>query len=74
MDATAVEQHTKNLDRDGFTVIENAIDPGFVVELRDTIRRIEAEESNLVQGSILRTVGLLGERPAPRPRAGSLVV
>ena len=63
MDASTVEQHLKNIDRDGFTVIENAIDPGFVVSLRDTIRRIEAKEPNLVQGSILRTVGLLGLDP-----------
>ncbi len=63
MDASTVEHHLKNIDRDGFTVIENAIDPGFVVSLRDTIRRIEAKEPNLVQGSILRTVGLLGLDP-----------
>lgn len=63
MDSITVEQHLKNIDRDGFTVIDNAIDPGFVVSLRDTIRRIEAKEPNLVQGSILRTVGLLGLDP-----------
>lgn len=38
MDSITVEQHPKNIDRDGFTVIDNAIDPGFVVSLLDTIR------------------------------------
>lgn len=41
----------------------NAIEPALVGELRDTLRRIEAEQPNLVQGSILRTVGLLGLDP-----------
>ena len=63
MDASTVEEHVKVIDSNGFTVIENAIDPGLVADLRDTIRRIEAEQPNLVQGSILRTVGLLGLDP-----------
>lgn len=63
MDATTVERHVEAIDRDGFTVIENAIEPDLTAGLRDTIRRIEAETPNLVQGSILRTVGLLGLDP-----------
>ena len=53
MDASTVEQHVKAVDRAGFTVIENAIEAGLVADLRDTLRRIEAEKPNLVQGSIL---------------------
>ena len=63
MDATTLEHHKKAIDRDGFTVIENAIQPELVADLRDTLRRIEAEQPNQVQGSILRTVGLLGLDP-----------
>ena len=63
MDATTLEHHEKAIDRDGFTVIENAIEPEQVADLRDTLRRIEAAQPNLVQGSILRTVGLLGLDP-----------
>ena len=63
MDRSITEHHVKAVDRDGFTIIENAIEPNLVVELRDTIRRIEAEKPNLVQGTILRTVGLLGLDP-----------
>ena len=60
MDARTVDKHVANVERNGFTVIERAIEPELVVTLRETIRRIEAEAPNLVQGSILRTVGLLG--------------
>ena len=63
MGPSTIEHHVESVDRDGFTIIENAIEPDLVAELRDTIRRIEAEKPNLVQGTILRTVGLLGLDP-----------
>ena len=63
MDAERARNHAKAIERDGFTVLENAIEADRVRALRDEIRAIEARQPNLVQGSILRTVGLLGEGP-----------
>ena len=34
MDASIIEQHVKAVERDGFTVIPDAIEPGLVADLR----------------------------------------
>jgi len=35
--------HCSRIAVDGYTIVENAIEPGLVTELRDTIRRVERE-------------------------------
>ena len=35
----AISEHVARINADGYTILEGAIDPGLVVELRDTIRR-----------------------------------
>jgi ectoine hydroxylase-related dioxygenase (phytanoyl-CoA dioxygenase family) len=35
----AISEHVARIEADGYTILEGAIDPGMVVELRDTIRR-----------------------------------
>jgi ectoine hydroxylase-related dioxygenase (phytanoyl-CoA dioxygenase family) len=39
----SIFDHVDRIDTDGFTVVEDAIEPALVVELRDTIRRLEHE-------------------------------
>ena len=65
MDNVTLEHHLKALDRDGYTIVENAIEPEFVRELRDGIREIErltlnhTEEGEGIDGEQqLRTAGL----------------
>jgi ectoine hydroxylase-related dioxygenase (phytanoyl-CoA dioxygenase family) len=57
--AAELSGHLERMTRDGFTIIENAIDAGTVAALRDDLRRLEAELSaqpatNLFEG--VRTV------------------
>ena len=60
-DAERVADHVGRIKRDGFTVVPNAIEPDLVSSLRDALRELQRERPNLVQGSIYRSVGLLGE-------------
>ncbi len=39
----AIFDHVARIDGDGYTIVENAIEPELVVRLRDTIRRLERE-------------------------------
>jgi ectoine hydroxylase-related dioxygenase (phytanoyl-CoA dioxygenase family) len=43
LDDVAIDEHVARIDADGFTLLEDAIDPALVIELRDTIRRLEQE-------------------------------
>lgn len=43
LDPTEIERHVGNIEVDGYTVVEGAIEPDLVAELRDTIRRLESE-------------------------------
>ncbi len=38
-----LEQHLQRIAIDGYTVLEDAIEPGLVAELRDTIRRLQRD-------------------------------
>ena len=39
----AIFDHLARIDTDGYTIVENAVEADLVVELRDTIRRLERE-------------------------------
>ncbi|HET9729673.1 MAG TPA: phytanoyl-CoA dioxygenase family protein [Acidimicrobiia bacterium] len=39
----AISSHLDAIDRDGYTIVEDAIEPDLVAALRDTIRRLEDE-------------------------------
>jgi ectoine hydroxylase-related dioxygenase (phytanoyl-CoA dioxygenase family) len=43
LDSTSLDQHVARVETDGYTVVEDAIEPELVAELRDTIRRLERE-------------------------------
>ena len=43
MDATTCTAHVERIARDGYTIIENAIEPDFVAALDDDVRRLERE-------------------------------
>ncbi|MGZ6972867.1 MAG: phytanoyl-CoA dioxygenase family protein [Acidimicrobiia bacterium] len=43
LDDTTLARHLARIDDEGYTIIENAIDPALVIELRDTIRRLQGE-------------------------------
>ena len=54
-----LSNHLERMTRDGYTIVENAIDPGVVEQMRDDLRRLERElaaqpAQNLFEG--LRTV------------------
>ncbi len=40
---TSIFDHLERIDADGYTIIEDAIEPSLVSDLRDTIRRLERE-------------------------------
>ncbi|MDH3682662.1 MAG: phytanoyl-CoA dioxygenase family protein, partial [Acidimicrobiia bacterium] len=40
MDQTAIDRHLAQIDDQGYSIVEGAIDPQLTAELRDTIRRI----------------------------------
>lgn len=41
--ATTIFDHAERIDADGYTIVEEAIEPALVRDLRDTIRRLEDE-------------------------------
>ncbi len=41
--APAISDHLARIDLDGYTIVEDAIEPDLVVDLRDAIRRLERE-------------------------------
>jgi ectoine hydroxylase-related dioxygenase (phytanoyl-CoA dioxygenase family) len=43
LDPAQLSGHIERMKRDGYTIVENAIDPGLVAELRDDVRRLEGE-------------------------------
>ena len=73
MDKATIEKHLKAIDQDGYTIVENAMEPDLVRELRDEVRRAEkvalgdrsARElaATLAQ---LRTNGLLSQEAFQR--------
>jgi ectoine hydroxylase-related dioxygenase (phytanoyl-CoA dioxygenase family) len=55
LDQAVLSGHLERMKRDGFTIVENAIDPGLVEQLRQDIWRLERElavqpASNLFEG------------------------
>jgi len=43
LDETTLAEHLARIDDQGFTIIEDAVEPELLVALRDTIRRLEGE-------------------------------
>jgi ectoine hydroxylase-related dioxygenase (phytanoyl-CoA dioxygenase family) len=43
VDGLALDEHVARVNEDGFTVVEDAIEPDLVASLRDAIRRLEVE-------------------------------
>jgi ectoine hydroxylase-related dioxygenase (phytanoyl-CoA dioxygenase family) len=43
LDDNAINDHLARIEADGYTIIDGAIEPALVIELRDTIRRLEDE-------------------------------
>jgi len=41
MDDSLVDRHIERIERDGWTILEDAIEPALLIELRDEIRRLE---------------------------------
>lgn len=68
-DDAAIDEDLERIDQDGYTVMEDAIEPDLVVELRDTIRRLEGEldvhprETAAEGHSTLRMYNLLAKDP-----------
>lgn len=44
MDDVSIEHHLGRIEADGYTIVDNAIEPDLVAELRDTVRGIFASE------------------------------
>ena len=69
MDEAAVAEHAARIDDVGYTVVEDAIEPDLVAELRDTIRRLERDLDVQPLGtaaeghSTLRMYNLLAKDP-----------
>lgn len=69
LDSAAVAGHLARLDADGYTIVEDAIEPELVDALRDTIRRLEREldvrpRATAAEGhSTLRMYNLLAKDP-----------
>ena len=70
LDEAAVAHHAARIDDVGYTVVEDAVEPDLVTELRDTIRRLEREldvrplGTNAEGHSTLRMYNLLAKDPA----------
>lgn len=45
MDATDIARHVKRIDEDGYTIVQNAIEPALIDELAETLDRLEDELS-----------------------------
>ena len=69
LDDSALDEHLARIDADGFTIIEDAIEPGLVAGLRDAIRRLQGELGIQPLGtaaeghSTLRMYNLLAKDP-----------
>jgi ectoine hydroxylase-related dioxygenase (phytanoyl-CoA dioxygenase family) len=69
LDEATLEQHLARIDDDGFTIIEDAVEPDLVVGLRDAIRRLQDELGIAPLGtaaeghSTLRMYNLLAKDP-----------
>jgi ectoine hydroxylase-related dioxygenase (phytanoyl-CoA dioxygenase family) len=69
LDESMLEHHLARIDDDGFTIIEDAVEPDLVIALRDTIRRLQAELGTEPLGtaaeghSTLRMYNLLAKDP-----------
>ncbi len=65
MDTTALEEHLHALEQNGYTILENAIEPEFVDAIRACLRAFERESLDEQSGALggdlqrLRTGGLL---------------
>ncbi len=70
LDETGIESHVARIHADGYTVVEDAIEPELVTKLRDTIRRVERERGVQPLGTgmegraTLRMYNLLAKDPA----------
>jgi len=70
LDQAEIERHRQTIDVDGYTIVEDAIEPALVDELRDTIRRLERELDVQPLGTdaeghaTLRMYNLLAKDPA----------
>ena len=70
LDGAALRSHLARIDDDGYTVVEDAIEPELVADLRDAIRRVESELDVRPRGteaeghSTLRMYNLLAKDPA----------
>ncbi len=69
LDDHVLEEHLRCIDDDGFTIVEDAIEPELVAGLRDGIRRVEREldvrpKATAAEGhSTLRMYNLLAKDP-----------
>jgi ectoine hydroxylase-related dioxygenase (phytanoyl-CoA dioxygenase family) len=69
LDDTTLAEHLARIDADGYTIVEDAIEPELVVQLRDTIRRLEDElqvaprETAAEGHATLRMYNLLAKDP-----------
>jgi ectoine hydroxylase-related dioxygenase (phytanoyl-CoA dioxygenase family) len=65
-----IDEHVERIDAEGYTIVEGAVDPSLVAELRDAIRRLERELDVHPLGtsaeghSTLRMYNLLAKDPA----------
>jgi ectoine hydroxylase-related dioxygenase (phytanoyl-CoA dioxygenase family) len=70
LDERQLEQHLQRIELDGFTIVEDAVEPELVAELRDAIRRVERELGVEPKGTeaeghaTLRMYNLLAKAPA----------
>jgi ectoine hydroxylase-related dioxygenase (phytanoyl-CoA dioxygenase family) len=69
LDERALDEHLERIDVDGYTIVDDAIEPDLVVLLRDAIRRVEREldvqpKATAAEGhSTLRMYNLLAKDP-----------
>jgi ectoine hydroxylase-related dioxygenase (phytanoyl-CoA dioxygenase family) len=70
LDDSAINTHLARIDADGYTIVEDAIEPDLVERLRDTIRRLERDLGVRPRGTAaeghatLRMYNLLAKDPA----------
>ena len=77
-----IDEHVEHIDAEGYTIIEDAVEPALVDTLRDTIRRLERDLDVRPLGtaaeghSTLRMYNLLAKHPAsgtPNPFKGNVI-
>jgi hypothetical protein len=67
---TAISDHIGGIETDGYSILEDAIEPELVEQLLTTVRRVEAEldvqpKATLAEGhATLRMYNLLAKDPA----------